>query len=74
MLHFILISGAQAVASPCSPVPAEAYGLVGGFCFQSCGSRELLHLLPSKDAAISTLVLCHRNETMLEELKVRPTC
>ncbi|CAM4726067.1 unnamed protein product [Leuciscus chuanchicus] len=72
MEPFIQISGAQAVASPCSPVPAEAYGLVRGLCFQSCGSRELLHLLPSKDAAISTLVLCHRNETMLEELKM--TC
>ncbi|XP_058651035.1 McKusick-Kaufman/Bardet-Biedl syndromes putative chaperonin isoform X2 [Onychostoma macrolepis] len=53
-------------------VPAEAYGIVKGFCFQSCGSRELLQLLPSKDAAVSTMVLCHRNETMLEELKL--TC
>ncbi|XP_016335425.1 McKusick-Kaufman/Bardet-Biedl syndromes putative chaperonin-like isoform X2 [Sinocyclocheilus anshuiensis] len=53
-------------------VPVEAYGMVKEFCLQSCGSRELLQLLPSKDAAVSTMVLCHRNETMLEELKM--TC
>lgn len=64
------ISGAQAIASLCSSVPVEAFGMVKEFCLQSCGSRELLQLLPSKDAAVSTMVLCHRNETMLEELKV----
>uniref|UniRef100_A0A673LYM3 McKusick-Kaufman syndrome n=1 Tax=Sinocyclocheilus rhinocerous TaxID=307959 RepID=A0A673LYM3_9TELE len=69
---FVQITGAQAVASLYSSVPAEAYGIVKGFCFQSCGSRVLLQLLPSKDAAVSTMVLCHRNETMLEELKM--TC
>ncbi|KAI2657964.1 usick-Kaufman Bardet-Biedl syndromes chaperonin isoform X1 [Labeo rohita] len=72
MEPFVQITGAQAVASLCSSVPAEAYGMVKEFCFQSCGSRELLQLLPSKDAAVSTMVLCHRNETMLEELKM--TC
>ncbi|KAI7805806.1 McKusick-Kaufman/Bardet-Biedl syndromes putative chaperonin [Triplophysa rosa] len=69
---FVQITGAQAVASLCSPVPPEAYGLIKGFSFQSCGSRELLQLLPCKDFPFSTMVLCHRNETMLEELKM--TC
>ncbi|XP_016297834.1 McKusick-Kaufman/Bardet-Biedl syndromes putative chaperonin-like isoform X1 [Sinocyclocheilus anshuiensis] len=69
---FVQITGAQAVASLYSSVPAEAYGIVKGFCFQSYGSRVVLQLLPSKDAAVSTMVLCHRNETMLEELKM--TC
>ncbi|KAA0718151.1 McKusick-Kaufman/Bardet-Biedl syndromes putative chaperonin [Triplophysa tibetana] len=66
---FVQITGAQAVASLCSPVPPEAYGLIKGLSFQSCGSRELLQLLPCKDFPFSTMVLCHRNETMLEELK-----
>ncbi|KAL1262730.1 hypothetical protein QQF64_005469 [Cirrhinus molitorella] len=69
---FVQITGAQAVASVCSLVPTEAYGMVKEICFRSCGSRELLQILPSKDTAVSTMVLCHRNETMLEELKM--TC
>lgn len=72
MEPFAKITGARAVASLFSLVPMEAYGLVAGLCFQDCGSKKLLQLLSSKHAAISTMVLCHRNETMLEELKM--TC
>ncbi|XP_051507917.1 McKusick-Kaufman/Bardet-Biedl syndromes putative chaperonin [Myxocyprinus asiaticus] len=72
MEPFIQITGAQAIASLCSPVLTEAYGLVRGFCFQSCGSKELLQILSSTNAAFSTMALCHRNETMLDELKM--TC
>ncbi|XP_059373214.1 molecular chaperone MKKS-like [Carassius carassius] len=72
MEPFVQLTGAQAIASLCASVPAEAFGMVKEFCLQSCGSRELLQLLPSKDAAVSTMLLCHRNETMLEELKM--TC
>ncbi|XP_055026548.2 molecular chaperone MKKS [Misgurnus anguillicaudatus] len=72
MEPFVQITGAQAVASLCSSVPFESYGQVRGFSFQSCGSRELLQILPSKEITFSSMVLCHRNETMLEELKM--TC
>ncbi|XP_030628891.1 molecular chaperone MKKS [Chanos chanos] len=64
------LTGAQEVASLYSPVPPEAYGQIRGLCVRRCGSRELLHLLPSGDQAVSTMLLCHRNETVLDELKV----
>ncbi|KAJ8412761.1 hypothetical protein AAFF_G00117120 [Aldrovandia affinis] len=66
----IRATGAQAVATFQTPVPAQSYGQVAGLCVQHCGSREMLHLLPAGDSACCTLVLCHRNETMLNELKV----
>ncbi|TRY93386.1 hypothetical protein DNTS_032876 [Danionella cerebrum] len=55
MEPFVKITGARAVASLFSPVPLEAYGWVEALCFQSCGSRELLQLIPCKDAAFGTL-------------------
>uniref|UniRef100_A0A8C9Y4L3 MKKS centrosomal shuttling protein n=1 Tax=Sander lucioperca TaxID=283035 RepID=A0A8C9Y4L3_SANLU len=36
----------------------------------SFGSKTMLHLQPPGDSAICTMILCHRNETMLSELKV----
>ncbi|KAI5625628.1 McKusick-Kaufman/Bardet-Biedl syndromes putative chaperonin isoform X2, partial [Silurus asotus] len=66
------MTGALIMASICSSVPAKAYGQIGGLHLHRIGSKELLQLLPSGEAAVSTMVLCHRNETMLEELKV--TC
>ncbi|XP_026790936.3 McKusick-Kaufman/Bardet-Biedl syndromes putative chaperonin [Pangasianodon hypophthalmus] len=66
------MTGALIMASICSPVPAKAYGQLGGLHLHRIASKELLQLLPSGEAAVSTMVLCHRNETMLEELKV--TC
>ncbi|XP_053503575.1 McKusick-Kaufman/Bardet-Biedl syndromes putative chaperonin [Ictalurus furcatus] len=64
------MTGALIMASICSPVPAKAYGQIGGLHLHRIGSKELLQLLPSGEAAVNTVVLCHRNETMLEELKV----
>ncbi|XP_060800100.1 McKusick-Kaufman/Bardet-Biedl syndromes putative chaperonin isoform X3 [Neoarius graeffei] len=66
------MTGALIMASFCSPLPAKAYGQIGGLHLHRSGSKEFLQLLPSGEAAINTMVLCHRNETMLEELKV--TC
>lgn len=66
----LCVSGALIMASICSPVPAKAYGQIGGLHLHRIGSKELLQLLPSGEAAVNTVVLCHRNETMLEELKV----
>ncbi|KAI4884690.1 hypothetical protein NFI96_001289, partial [Prochilodus magdalenae] len=64
--------GAIMVTSLHSPVPAKAYGQVGGLCLHRRGSKELLQLLPFGEPVISTMLLCHRNEIMLDELKV--TC
>lgn len=66
----LCVSGALIMASFCSPLPAKAYGQIGGLHLHRSGSKEFLQLLPSGEAAINTMVLCHRNETMLEELKV----
>ncbi|KAJ7987366.1 hypothetical protein DPEC_G00325740 [Dallia pectoralis] len=67
----VQMTGAQAVASYQTPVPPEAYGQVKGICVRTVGPRVLLHLLPSEEtaSAICTMVICHRNETMLNELK-----
>ncbi|KAG5830979.1 hypothetical protein ANANG_G00299020 [Anguilla anguilla] len=66
----IQVSGAQAVASFQTPVPVQSYGQLGGLRVLRCGSRELLHLLPVGDPPCCTLLLCHRTETALSELKV----
>ncbi|TSN57734.1 T-complex protein 1 subunit beta [Bagarius yarrelli] len=66
------MTGALIMASFCSPVPAKAYGQIRALHLHRIGSKELLQLLPSGETGINTMVLCHRNETMLEELKV--TC
>ncbi|KAI4905885.1 hypothetical protein NFI96_014090 [Prochilodus magdalenae] len=66
------MTGAIMVTSLHSPVPAKAYGQVGGLCLHRRGCKELLQLLPFGEPVISTMLLCHRNEIMLDELKV--TC
>lgn len=70
----LCVSGALIMASVCSPVPAKAYGEIGGLHLHRIGSKALLQLLPSGEAAVNTMVLCHRNETMLDELKVNQCC
>ena len=37
------------------------------------GSKQMLHLLPAGEPVVCTMVLCHRNDTMLSELKVSVT-
>nr|XP_046223770.1 McKusick-Kaufman/Bardet-Biedl syndromes putative chaperonin [Oncorhynchus gorbuscha]XP_046223771.1 McKusick-Kaufman/Bardet-Biedl syndromes putative chaperonin [Oncorhynchus gorbuscha] len=67
----VQMTGAQAVALYQTPIPPEAYGQVKGCCVRTVGSREMLHLLPPREPApaVCTMVLCHRNDTMLNELK-----
>ncbi|XP_018595518.1 molecular chaperone MKKS isoform X2 [Scleropages formosus] len=72
MEPFVQMTGAQPVATFQVAVPFSCYGCVGTLGVHRCGSRELLHLLPAGDPAVCTLVLCHRSETSLDELKV--TC
>lgn len=51
-------------------VPAKAYGSVGNLHVRQFGSKKMLHLVPAGATSICTMVLCHRNDTMLSELKV----
>lgn len=69
------VPGAQAVALYQTPIPPEAYGQVKGCFVRTVGSRKMLHLLPPREPvpAVCTMVLCHRNDTMLNELKVDQT-
>lgn len=53
-----------------STIPASAYGKVMGISIKQIGSKTMLHLQPTRESVICTLVLCHRNETVLRELKV----
>lgn len=53
-----------------TPVPAEAYGTVHDLGIRQFGSKKMLHLLPAGESSICTMMLCHRNATVLSELKV----
>ncbi|XP_036403248.1 McKusick-Kaufman/Bardet-Biedl syndromes putative chaperonin [Megalops cyprinoides] len=64
------VTGAQAVATFQAPVPVQSYGQVTGLVVRCCGMKEMLHLLPAGDSTHCTLMLCHRNETMLNEFRV----
>ncbi|XP_068597562.1 molecular chaperone MKKS [Brachionichthys hirsutus] len=64
------LTGAQPVATLHRTVPAGAYGRLRGVRTRRFGSKTMLHLQPLGDSSICTLGLCHRNETMLSELKV----
>lgn len=61
--------GAQPVATFHSAVPPTAYGRTR-ISVRRLGSKTMLHLQPCGESAVCTLTLCHRNETMLNELKV----
>ena len=65
-----LSSGAQPLASLVTTISPEAYGHARGLSVKHFGSKRMLHLEAPGEAAICTMVLCHRNQTMLSELKV----
>ncbi|KAK2824106.1 hypothetical protein Q5P01_021281 [Channa striata] len=69
MEPLIRLTGAQPVATIHTTVPKKAYGEVGDLSIQRFGSKTLLHLHPLQQSAICTIILCHRNDTMLSELK-----
>ncbi|XP_028324828.1 molecular chaperone MKKS [Gouania willdenowi] len=64
------LTGAQPVAMLQSAVTFTSYGQVSDLSIKQFGDKKLLHLQPVGESAISTMVLCHRNETMMSELKV----
>nr|XP_061793973.1 molecular chaperone MKKS-like [Nerophis lumbriciformis] len=70
MQPLIQLTGAQPVATLHTKIPLNAYGKVGNVTSRRIGSKMMLHLYPAEESAICTAVLCHRNETMLNELKV----
>ncbi|KAI1894689.1 hypothetical protein AGOR_G00118340 [Albula goreensis] len=70
MEPLIRVTGAQAVATFQIPIPVQSYGQVAGLGVRRFGSRDMLHMLPAGNQDCCTLVLCHRNETALNELKV----
>nr|XP_046257531.1 McKusick-Kaufman/Bardet-Biedl syndromes putative chaperonin [Scatophagus argus] len=64
------LTGAQPVATLHTTIPAKAYGKVSNLSIRQFGSKTMLHLHPAAESTICTMILCHRNETMLSELKV----
>ncbi|XP_029377418.1 molecular chaperone MKKS isoform X2 [Echeneis naucrates] len=70
ILDQLLEIGAQPVAALHTTLPVKAYGKVRELTLRQFGSKTMLQLHPPGESAICTMVLCHRNETMLSELKV----
>ncbi|KAM4600156.1 molecular chaperone MKKS [Fundulus diaphanus] len=70
MEPLILLTGAQPVATLHAAIPSAAYGEVHDVSIRHFGSKTMLHLYPAGETAVCSLVLCHRNETMLNELKL----
>ncbi|KAM9809615.1 McKusick-Kaufman/Bardet-Biedl syndromes putative chaperonin [Syngnathus typhle] len=64
------LTGAQPVATLHTTIPHKAYGKVRNVTSRHFGSKTMLHLYPAEESVICTTVLCHRNETVLNELKV----
>ncbi|XP_076598353.1 molecular chaperone MKKS isoform X1 [Chaetodon auriga] len=64
------LTGAQPVATLHTMIPAKAYGKVRDLTVKQFGSKRMLHLHPPGESAVCTMILCHRNETMLSEVKV----
>ncbi|XP_061843866.2 molecular chaperone MKKS [Nerophis lumbriciformis] len=64
------LTGSQPVATLHTIIPPQAYGKVAITTSRQFGSKTMLHLYPSEESVICSTVLCHRNETMLNELKV----
>ncbi|XP_031733720.1 molecular chaperone MKKS [Anarrhichthys ocellatus] len=64
------LTGAQPVATLNTTIPAKAYGKVKDLSILQFGSKTMLHLQPPGESSICTMILCHRNQTMLSELKV----
>ncbi|CAG6017614.1 unnamed protein product [Menidia menidia] len=65
-----LLTGAQPLATLHIKIPATAYGKVRDLNTRQFGSRTMLHLHPVGESVICTMILCHRSETILNELKV----
>lgn len=68
---YLLQIGAQPVATLHTTIPPKTYGKARDLCIKHFGSKTMLHLFPLGESAICTMILCHRNQTMLNELKVR---
>ncbi|XP_024152478.1 McKusick-Kaufman/Bardet-Biedl syndromes putative chaperonin isoform X2 [Oryzias melastigma] len=65
-----MLAGTQPVATLHARILSTAYGRVKNLSTKQFGFKTMLHLQPEGEAAVCTMVLCHRNETMLDELKV----
>uniref|UniRef100_A0AAX7UNH5 McKusick-Kaufman syndrome n=1 Tax=Astatotilapia calliptera TaxID=8154 RepID=A0AAX7UNH5_ASTCA len=63
------LTGAQPVATLHTTIPPKTYGKARDLCIKHFGSKTMLHLFPLGESAICTMILCHRNQTMLNELK-----
>ena len=64
------VTGATPIGS-LNPIVSTTYGSVKDVCSARFGSKHFFHLLPN-EATVCTLLLCSRNDTAWEELKL--TC
>ncbi|XP_004634359.2 McKusick-Kaufman/Bardet-Biedl syndromes putative chaperonin [Octodon degus] len=64
------VTGAQPIGS-LGPVSPSSYGSVKDWCSAKFGYKHFFHLIP-KEATVCSLLLCNRNDTAWDELKL--TC
>ncbi|XP_074065548.1 molecular chaperone MKKS [Macrotis lagotis] len=62
------MTGAQPIGS-LNSVSSTSYGYVKDLCSINFGSKHYFHLIPN-DSTVCTLLLCNRNETAWNELKL----
>ncbi|XP_035520032.1 LOW QUALITY PROTEIN: McKusick-Kaufman/Bardet-Biedl syndromes putative chaperonin [Morone saxatilis] len=64
------LTGSGHITYYTKPRPTGGRGKEIGRQLGQFGFQTMLHLHPPAESAICTMILCHRNETMLSELKV----
>ncbi|EGV93075.1 McKusick-Kaufman/Bardet-Biedl syndromes putative chaperonin [Cricetulus griseus] len=62
------VTGAMPIGS-LNTIPSTAYGSVKDLCSARFGSKHFFHLIPN-EATVCSLLLCSRNDTAWEELKI----
>lgn len=65
---FLNWTGSKPIASIRSLSPG-CYGSLKDVCIESFASKHFVHLIPN-DTVVCSLILCNRNETAWDELKV----
>lgn len=68
LIYFVFSIGTQPIGSLDSISPCS-YGSVKDLCTAKFGSKWFFHLIPN-EATVCSLLLCNRNDTAWDELKV----
>ncbi|XP_069787959.1 molecular chaperone MKKS [Narcine bancroftii] len=70
MEPLIQMTGAQPISSYYHPISPSCYGNIKNLSIMKCGLKQFLHLVPNEGKPICSLLLCNRNESGMNELKI----